>query len=517
MKKRDLKNAYGKAPMEFHNTVIRTLNSLETTKETTHGEYENEALELSDGAQLLEIRPRKRRLLRTVAACALIVAVGTVSVVSAKAIYPMVASREGNYGLNIELEPGVGSRVETGDQSLGKSDEIKLSLDASKNAPEYVRLDVGYLPEGVIEDQGKYSLNGEHKEKCFSFACDRVIEKKTFTDVNIFDYEELEINGNKAILANASDDISSRRFYIYFDDMATFVTCYVTSDVSKEEIIKVMENVSVDACTEEEANIDSLKQYKEALAEEKSQELIDNIYGLFEHEDVYDYSVIELGQKITYCEEHESVGLELTIDNIEVLDSISGLDYNCFEPYVAEDYLPIFTDENGNFIPHEREHFIEGDGINTPGMKLSKTDWVTAKLVYVTLTVNNPTNTMKQFVFQGFETNLLSIQNGKIAAINFTDENGEYTTPILCGEARYIDNNNVGRDGVKHGYNFLDIDANTTQTIHIGFLADEDELDDTYLTIDECWCAHEVFDPKKSEFVENGKDYYHNVPCIKVE
>ncbi|MBQ3693144.1 MAG: hypothetical protein II931_07515 [Clostridia bacterium] len=30
MKKRDLQNAYGRAPRSFHNSIVRTLNTLDT-------------------------------------------------------------------------------------------------------------------------------------------------------------------------------------------------------------------------------------------------------------------------------------------------------------------------------------------------------------------------------------------------------------------------------------------------------------------------------------------------------
>lgn len=523
MKKRDLKNAYGNVPAEFHNTVIRTLNGLGSTKETADSYNKVESFTMSEGVQVVSVGKRKRGFWRTAIACALIIAVGSVGVISAKAIYPMVVNREGNYGLNIELEPMAGGQIgESGsnDSNASNLNEMNLELNASKTAPEYVRINIGYLPDDVLEDQGKYSLGGGHEEKCFTFVRDRIVEKKTFTDVNIVDYEELEINGNKAILAKTAVKPFSRRFYIYFENEAAFVMAYVTDDVSDEEIIKVMENITVEECTAEEANVCSLTEAKEILKEEKEQEFWNNLYGMLEHEKVYEYSEIELGQKMTYGNYHESSGLELSIDNIDVLDNISDLDDNSFNQSIAEDYLPNYTDENGNFIPHEREHYIEGDGVTAPFRQVSRTDTITTKMVYVTLTVNNTTDVSKPFIYQGFNINTLAdaiaSQNGEKKLEDIVAEE-DYTLPILWGDVHYIDNNNVDRDGYQHGYNFLDVPANSTQTIHIGFLVDEDQLDEAYITLDESWCNSMVFDSAKSEFVANGKDYYHNLACIKVQ
>ena len=95
------------------------------------------------------------------------------------------------------------------------SDETELmKLSTSKSAPEYVKMNIGYLPEGVIEDQGKYSLNGNHKDKCLTISGSRVVEKQTIKEENIVDYEEFDLNGNRAILATSAVGFS-KRFFIF--------------------------------------------------------------------------------------------------------------------------------------------------------------------------------------------------------------------------------------------------------------------------------------------------------------
>ena len=514
MKKRDLKNAYGEVPQSFHNSVVRTLNTLDTDTAVTVQHFAD-----FDEERILNVQPRKRSVFKTVTACVLAAAIVTVGAVSAKAVFPMVATKEGNYGLNIDIEPGAGGQASAGESNIsGKTELMKLA--ASKSAPEYVKMTVGYLPEGVIEDQGKYSLNGNHKEKCFAIIGERIVEKKTLEEDNIVDYEEFDLNGNRAILAASAT--GSKRFFIYFENEAVLISAYVTSDVSDEKIKKVMENITIEECSAEESNISSLTEEKEYLKEQRKEEKQQALYDLFVHDDVYNYHEIKTGQKLSFKGDlMDGKNLNFSVDNIEILDNISDLDYNNFESTIAEEYLPTLTDENGNFVPREREYYISGDGITAPRGQVSRTDTVMPKMVYVTLTVNNPTDSDDEFVFQGFEADTLSaeaLKNG--VTIDYKSEDNdvsEYTIPILSTEVHYIDNNNVDKDGYKQGYNFLDVAANSTETIHIGFIVDEDKLDNTYVTIDECWNASAVFDPEQSAFVENNKDYYHSLPCVKVQ
>ena len=507
MKKRDLKKAYGNTPTDFHNMVLRTLNSLE--------EYDTLSVKQTDTKQL-SVSPVRRSPLRTAAACALVLALGVGGVISAKALYPMLAQKEGNYGLNIELEPMTAS--DTTEKQLG------LSLNgAASSAPEYVKVSINYLPEGVVSDDEskiKFSLNGEREEKQFTFVTDRVVEQRTFTDANIADFEEFEINGSKAILAHCAVEPFSKRFYIYFEKEAVFIEAFVTGDVTDDEIKKVMENITVEECSEDESdesNAESLTQAKNNIEEEKRQELLDKLYGAFDKDDVYEYSVVDKGQTIYYSESHESSGIELTIDNIEILDGISELDIDKFQD---PEEIVEYTDNNGSFIPRTREYYTEGDGITSPFRTLSRTDTVTPKLVYVTLNINNPTSETKEFFYQGFDINSLEnaikAQNGELSAED-PESVTEYADSLNMGEVDYIDTNNVPTDGKKAGYYFLEVPAKSTQTVHIGFLADEDKLDDMYVSIDESWCCNCVFDAALSTFVDNNKVYYHNSAAIKVK
>lgn len=439
MKKQDLKNAYGSVPTEFHNSIVRTLNTLEEEPVKT-------------------ARPHSR-FFRVAIACALIAAIGTVGATAAAKLYPMNATRDGNYGITLDMQP-------TTDDGSEAIEGMNLSLSADSNAPEYVKLNVGYLPDGVISDGFKYSLNGEHSEKCLTLVLERVGTKSTFSDTNIADFEQFEINGNVAVLAYvASNNEFDRRFYIYFEDMASFVTGYITNDYSEEEVKKIMENLTVTEGTADDHDGSALSDQvawingNDDLTDAKNE-------GIYTY---YDYEYVNLGDELEYNDAESDI--VFTVDNIEVLDNVSSLDRSCFG-YPMEGRLDDYIDDNGNLLPYERVYYQYGDGVNSPTREAVKTDTADRRMVYATLTVKNT----------GSEaTSIWLLPSVNMFTIGKDYGNDGVPNEPWAGEINYIDNNEADEIGYVEGYYQLSVAANSTETVHIGFLADADMLDYYYI------------------------------------
>ena len=494
MKKQDLKMVYSNVPTDFHNSVVRTLNGLE--------EKQGNAIKT------------KSKVLRIAVVCALVVAIGAVGVVSAAAIYPMVVNREGNYGMNISFE-AVGDN-----SSQGSSNKMTVDLDVStKNIPEYVKMNIGYLPDGVIKDQGKYSLNGEHNEKCFTFVVERVAEDVTVTDDNIIDYEQFEIDGNMAVLANVNNVSNeyTRRFFIYFEEYGVYVKCYVTSDVTDDELRMVMENISFTEGTAEDCSGGSLSAAKKSLlekAEEAFDEFCQSQYDAYiEANQNVTFTEISLGQTVGFSDEftkamtENNYCVDYTIDSIEVMDNISGLDKDNFNLGMID--LSEYADENGNLVPYTREVYSDGDGINTV-KELISSEQVNRKLIYITVTATNNTNKEQSFYMPQISLDELRENDGKLEVVS------NLPSYKYMREISYIDNNNVDKFGFKSGYNALGIPANSSEVIHLGFFVDEDTLDELYVSLNATFSSG-IFDADTNTFVHNSKqgmDY--GFACIKV-
>lgn len=510
MRKQDLKKAYSKPPQAFHYAVIRSLNSIDEKQPVK----------------------AKSRVMRNAIVCALVLAVGVAGVVSASAIFPMTVNRNGSYGMSIELEP-----TNNGTDSISTNDmSIQLSA-GSKSAHEYVKFNIGYLPEGVVSyyDQGKYkySLNGGDDGQFFSFSTQRIVEKQTITTTFIKDYEQFEINGNQAVLAHV-DSINelTKCFYIYFENEALLIQCYISDDVSDEEIIKVMENLSVTEGTEDDYDSATLSEVKKSLAD-KAKEAFDSTTqaaydAWLKSNTTHQISVVDIGTPLSYAEDLKEFNGTYTVDSIEVLDNISGLDEKFFDISSKED-LSDYADENGNLLPYTRETWKYGDGVNTTN-ELVASETVNTRFVYVTLTVDNTNNHADTFYLEQFSLNMIDpdILQENNGIYKYTEADAEPEENIwvnsrsLYGEIDYIDNNNVDYDaeivGALYGYYELSVPADSIETVHLGFWADEDTLDKLYLEVNNYWCNRALFDPDTNQFVYNkNPDTEYSVAYIKVQ
>lgn len=494
MKKHDLKMVYSNVPTDFHNSVVRTLNGLEEKQTNT-------------------AKP-KSRVLKTAIVCALVATIGAVGVVSAAAIYPMVVNREGNYGMNVNL------KAVNDNSAQGSSDIMNVDLDVvSHNVPEYVKMNIGYLPDGVIKDQGKYSLNGEHNEKCFTFIVERVAEDMTITDKNIIDYEQFDINGNTAVLANVHNTSNeyTRRFYIYFEEYGAFVKCYVTSDVSDDELRMVMENISFTEGTAEDCSGGSLSAAKKSLlekAEEAFDEFCQSQYDAYINANQnVTFTEISLGKTVGFSDDfaqemmRENCCVDYSVDSIEVMDNISELNKENFYNSLFD--LSEYADENGNILPYTREVYSSGDGIDTVN-ELISSEQVGRKLVYITVTATNNTDTVQHFYMPQISLDQLRENNGELESAS------NLPSYQYMSEISYIDNNNVDELGFKSGYYSLDIPANSKEVIHLGFFVDEDTLDELYVSLNATF-ASGIFDAETNTFVHNPKEGIdYGFACIKV-
>ncbi len=521
MKTSDLKHAYGdKVPVEFHNTLIKTLNKLDEMK-TLDGEARKSILfGDSENTRVMTIQPKKTGWLLKAAACSLILSVGFFSV---RAIYPTLTEKTYFPGFGgIEQEHYAGSQPETDhtydqpspEESQSKESnreiqvtdvrELNLVLHGSESAPEAVKLSVNYLPEGVIENQGKYSLNGNHEEMCFTIIGTRVNGTQHFSALNIIECEQLNDEGT-ILLAHVAGDWFTRRFYILFEEMAVFVEGYVSNDVPDDELRKVIENITVEACSGEESNLQTLTAANEAARKEAEENaeyepIIDNL--------TKEYFEISLGQTLEIDIGNVFDNISCTVDKIEVLDNISGLDENHFAPLWRD--INDLVDGNGNFLPHEREYYHYGDGKTEAYQTLTKTNTSDRCLVYASITVSNKSDLPIEYDFSGFGMVRCHSENGRLTYYDeITDENVPELIDI--GQASYIDNDS--------GYNCsFNIPAHSSKTVHIGYIEDKDQIENMYLFMNEEYAgSHINFNPRRCTFVKGQDDYYYSYACVKVK
>lgn len=446
MKKNDLKQAYGTVPEEFHKTVLNTLNSLDS-KQTS----------------------KSNKLIRVLIACAIIAVLGTTTVFATSKIYSMIVNKEGNYGLNVEVSSTTGQKL------------------------TYPKLNVTNLPNGVVKDFDNHGLlyhtENNNKSKKFSFALYKIKENFKFTDLYITDYEECEINSNKAVIVKKpllEDSTESfKGFYIYFETEGYLLYCNVSNDVTDAEIKSVMNGVKLTEGTfENHTHSSPLVNLEQATQAPKQSNMT------FDYTENY----ICANQKESIKFESKQFAGTVTLDSIEILDNINTLDRE--KSYTPNITIADFADKNGNILPTDKGIYQSGDGINSLNKESNKQK-VNKKLVLVTFTVTNTTDEDSYIFFGDFYLKWLKNQNGTLSDVCQINP----TIPYLSGEMNYLDAENRKPDGTRNSY-YYDIPANGNTTFKAGYFVDEDIIDELYITLPKQEVTYQLHSSDESQVFE---------------
>lgn len=444
MKKSNLKQAYGTVPKEFHEAVLSTVNSLDNKQSAKNS----------------------NKLVRVLIACAMIAVLGTTTVFATPKIYSMIVNKEGNYGLNVEVSSTTGQKL------------------------TYPKLNVTNLPKGIVKSSDNHGLlyhaENNNESKKFSFALYDIKENFKFTDLYITDYEECEINSNKAVIVKKSlleDGTESfKGFYIHFENEGYLLYCNASDDVTDDEIKNVMNGIKLTAGTFEDHTYSSpLVNLEQAT---KTTEQSDMSFD-------YTENYICANQKESINFESEQFTGTVTLDSIEILDNINTLDKE--KSYMPNNNIAYFADENGNILPTEKSVYQLGDGINSLNKESNK-QTINKKLVLATFTVTNTTEEESYIFFGDFYLKWLKNQNGVLADVCQTDT----TVPYLEGEMNYLDAENRKPDGTRNSY-YYDIPANSNITFKAGYFVDEDIIDELYITLPKQEVTYQLHSSNKSQ------------------
>lgn len=431
MKKEDLKLAYDDPTPEFHNNLLRILNSL-TVENNTNA------------------KRVKRKAFRIAVAFAMVILIGTMTVVASAVIYNTFVNRVGNY--SVEISP------------------VTENVEQPKKSPDYARLNIGYLPKDIVKaDETGIKYYKTPTERCIAFMLFKADNDYKFSELFVNDYEEVDLKENEGVILNIqpyknNDETARKVFYIHFKEMGVILKGNVTNDISDDEIKNIMENISV--TPEKKLGDDILYVYDEDINNNEETEC----YGMN-----YDYNVIDENKSIDFSNTNADYTGSVTFNSINILDNISNLDRESF-------YFPEFNninevfDENGDILPYINNKYSDGDGVNSIG-QLTESRHTNRKFITANFTVSNTLDLEQTFNISQIGISILeNDKNGKL-------KDREEKTSI-DGEINYIDNNDVDILGIKSGYYQLTIPANSSKDITIGFLVDENTIDDLYIVVD---------------------------------
>ena len=326
--------------------------------------------------------------------------------------------------------------------------------EAKKIVP--VKLEVTYLPEGS-EEKYKGSLKYYlPEEEGYDYNVSLNLTKLdvkdwTFSSYFTVDYQEFQAGEHQAYLVKRDGkDGFNKEMYVVFDDYGYMVTAYLGHAIT-EEAVKIAEGLRLTETDEAHASSTiSLAQVE--AAEKRKGEYVgkEAVKNYYEQGEVFE----------------NTQGFLYTVKNVEVLDNISSLNK---EYLFGDNYamLQTIVDANGSILPYEREKIVSGDGVNTLDQIIGMEN-INRRFVDITLEVINPEGNTKN---RANEANVW----GQIYFSSELEENS-----FCYGiEPLYFDSSDY--DNQNSHYYFTTIEEGRTFTCHLGYLVDEDKLDEMYL------------------------------------
>lgn len=434
MKPNDLKNIYSNSTQDFHNAMLCSL------------------VRLNEKAQR---RYKRHRVLKLVIICIIIACLCTTSVLAASNFYGVFTDKVSNYGMN-----------------------VNIVTEEDKKLPEYVKLTLNYLPEGLSESPCKYgekfSLNGEGREMGCDFSIIMLDTELNITNDFITNSRELFINGNRVIINTRQYDETElgaeKIFYEYFDKLGVVFAGLCDIEISDAEIEKIIEGADVSEGTEDD--------HYEAV--DLASELSENsnpshiLYGYVEQSE-NNFILGTYGYSFYYSDwDSSNKTYSVNVKSFELHDNVSDLnqDYFSFIEYDGDKPFSTYFDENGDIIPeHTRTYTEYGDGINSIDKGVSIDTKRHFVLVNIDVTCLEPISEWENI---GFDLTNLRLTN-----LQRKDSNS-----LMPKEAQnYYTGTMVYNNGVDEANNLLLINVGETREVVVGFFVDEDCLDDLYFSV----------------------------------
>lgn len=392
---------------------------------------------------------RKRNRILIAAAC-LLIGIPTTALGAVKA-YDMIVQKQ-----NYEVIISVANKI------FNQSDS-------------WYKMKVGYLPENMEAYEAmKYSFKDNYANGGFSFILWRLGKDSDFQTLYATDYEEKEINGRKVVIVNKDTGnknvVFDRQVFLLFEEEGMMLQSYVGNDVSDEQMMKVIEGISLESTTEDKATY--TVDYDGAFFSQAKEPTESRVIPLKKDSK----QLFKVGQTVPVSIEMNGTEskLEYVIENVEVFDSINDFKQGNFN----ELGLNILSenkalDQTNKLLSYKRDVYKVGNGKDSVD-ELVESQLVNLKFVYLTTTVKNNSKQATEEIYMHPSLQVLKFEKN---AWNYAGEEGIAEDSIMTGEVDYLEPHGNG----KGFYNIGRIQPGQTMKVNLGYFVDADKLDSIFL------------------------------------
>ena len=395
MRLEDIKKDMPKTPEFIHQMICEEVNK---------------QLQNDSGTAILQKKRKKYKWssMRVAAVVAALLGVSTIAY-AGSGLYRMYLEKQGRY------------RVDTG-----------ISADSDYALPEKIhdiKIETAYIPEGM-EWVDEHRLAYPETPNLGGFTFSSVLLDsddfgKILTDTGVVESEERIFGSRTGVYLQyqdlEQDGSFNQRIYLLCPEEYRVVILYIGDDVQKEDAIKVAENLSI---SETDTVMETKDLYTWSNFIEPETEWSESVTEIPQK----DLQIFEVGDtlNITGTGEDEAGeylsfdDISVTADSVQVADDLSLLDENL----IPEEWKEAIG-EDGKLVQNTLSYIRSGDGVETLD-EVVKTESVQQKLVYVTVTYQNNTDTAINHMLYIGSLMRLKQENGKYQIYSHSGEGYDY-------------------------------------------------------------------------------------------
>lgn len=441
-------------------------------------------LQDTKAANIQTRRVRKRTGARVAAAAAVcVLATSTIAYAGVK-LYHMFLEKQGTYS------------IVTGIKTEGSTGKIDL--------PEKIHdidISAGYIPEGMEWVDELHLEYPEHdRTGGFSFASallDGDDLSKVMQDKNVVDSEERTFGSYEGVYLKyndlAEDGSFNQRIYLLCPDVYRVITVYIGDDISKEDAMKVVENLAITESDTmmETAGLDTWSEMvspEESLGEASLTSIADDKLPVRQIGEAFDLSAFGEDSDGHYTTENQ---ISVCVDSVRVEDDLRLLD----QKYVPEEWMAA-VGADGKLVNNTLSYVKSGDGVDSVD-EIVKTENMKQKLVYATVTYTNKSDREINHMLYIGTLMLMNHKDGAYQIYHPQEQAGDdYDRVIWDGvaDAAEMTYSSIYEDYGNGGNYISSLKPGERIQVNMAWIVNENDLNKMYLNLNGDSGAYEFSD-----------------------
>lgn len=354
-----------------------------------------------------------------------------------------------------------------------------------------IKIQAAYIPEGM-EWTDEYHLSYADTPWIGGISCSSVLLdnddfEEVLSDTGVIESEQMTFGSRTGVYLRyqdlEQDGSFNQRIYLLCPEEYRMILLYIGDDVSKDDAVRFAENLSV---TETDTMINTKDFYTWSDFVSPQEEASESSAMTSISED--ELKILEVGDtlNITGTGEEESgeylsdADISVSVDSVQVADDLSILD----ETYIPEEWKEAIGND-GKLKENKLSYIREGDGVESLD-ELVNTRFVKQKLVYVTITYQNNTDSVLNHMLYLGSIMLLKHENGIYRIYERNEQSGEEYDHITgdgiarTGEMTYYST----QEAYGNGGNYISsLNPGERVQVEMAWIVNEDDLAYMYLNL----------------------------------